>query len=623
MPAPFQKLCQSLSTRIHRRPSNRNANDSISSSRSYPMTHPPDEVDQASSPQTHELVHLVDGEPSKRKSQAEKDGEYWNSVMTEGKRRAKESYTEALRYRPYQRTLENHDPLPGPGQWQREVETSKKNLEKSNIHLEGESHREDDDEGRDSLDDLGYFNFVKSLDRSANPRNNPHITQIDFAPNPYRNSSTLAVHSKQSSKTPTILGRSTSDVGSRPPTPYPGARSPISQLSPTRETSREEDANSQDGENAVAAPSPWELGMDKIMSTGRVSASQMQAFKQTLQETPTLDLCRRGSTLSTIAQGLFPNFSRPLPAISSSRPSSSRYSSSDAPRDNDDDHTLPNGLTNGDSSIYLSRSRSSSPHRLPSGLPLVSELDLLVPTPPSSPVDDKTLIARHEGTIATQAFLVKQLHRIIDSQRKRGEYLEDEVLPSYSGALEDSERLVELMTGMSQIMTQEIADLKIACETSSRLLGACWAREWHLWGWLDALGHKKSSKSGGILAKLFGGRGSRQQDRNGKKSNGHEDFVANGSRLPHLEQHAQSLQNGGMNHLSTPMRDTDSPTSTTGLSRKELDAVTETAFRNLETTREDVGDTARLVKGCEDRKIIAIQEMFGEAQPEPGSWRDV
>jgi hypothetical protein len=235
-------------------------------------------------------------------------------------------------------------------------------------------------------------------------------------------------------------------------------------------------------------------------------------------------------------------------------------------------------------------------------------LHLLRPTPPSSPVDDKTLIARHEGTIATQAFIIKQLHRIIDSQRKRGEYLEDTIIPDFSEALEDSERMVALLTGTAQIMEQEIGELKVVCETGNRLLGACWARQWHLWGWLNALSHKKSSKPMSILRGICGGRDDRQQNRD---QLGPEWYA---------DQHPQTLPNG---ISRTDTRASKSSTSASGLSRRELDAVTETAYYNLEITREDVNNVSRLVKGWEDRKVIAIQEMFGEANPEPGSWRDV
>jgi hypothetical protein len=111
-----------------------------------------------------------------------------------------------------------------------------------------------------------------------------------------------------------------------------------------------------------------------------------------------------------------------------------------------------------------------------------------------------------------------------------------------------------------------------------------------------------------ILRGICGGRDDRQQNRD---QLGPEWYA---------DQHPQTLPNG---ISRTDTRASKSSTSASGLSRRELDAVTETAYYNLEITREDVNNVSRLVKGWEDRKVIAIQEMFGEANPEPGSWRDV
>ncbi|KAF2281278.1 uncharacterized protein EI97DRAFT_454484 [Westerdykella ornata] len=129
---------------------------------------------------------------------------------------------------------------------------------------------------------------------------------------------------------------------------------------------------------------------------------------------------------------------------------------------------------------------STGPKALPTGLPTPSELYTLLPSPPSRPVSPATQADTYAFTIATQAKLIRMLHREVDELNEEVELLRRRVLVPMRELLVECMEEIEWYEGLVGRLRAENGVLRNQLEKGldgmgERLKGEERGR-WKRWG---------------------------------------------------------------------------------------------------------------------------------------------
>jgi hypothetical protein len=191
-----------------------------------------------------------------------------------------------------------------------------------------------------------------------------------------------------------------------------------------------------------------------------------------------------------------------------------------------------------------------------------SQIDLLnaiLTTPPNTPASTPTPFR-----------LTHSLHALLLHLQDRILYVEVDLLPQLSTALERKTHTIDVQSAEILNLDNQITQLKATVDFGSKTLTSCWARDWEMWRTLTSI-------------------------REGRRR-GWWDFRR--TRV------SEDLDNGQR------------------FSSRELDALVMIAEQNVSVLREDVEDIVERVEEC---KRASATRSVGEeeVEPEEGNWRDV
>jgi hypothetical protein len=327
----------------------------------------------------------------------------------------------------------------------------------------------------------------------------------------------------------------------------------------------------------------WDIVVNRILRSGHIHPSIVEAVQQRIAE------AANNSQITMTDAGLVPSFSCPLAyapfydrlATESSRtqhhtPQQTSLLSNGPIKD------LPNGV--------LAPSSSPSPTPVdrsrPSGFPNPQELPRLLNSRPSTPVSPTTQLALHEGTIATQAKLIRTLHAEIDKLTHDLEDVQLRTLPQLCTSLATSEGVVEQQRRLGRSLRMEIEELKMTVDFAVRVLTGTWEREWEVWRWVGEMRERKLLRKRSCCSWLFNrGRGGQS---------GAERWDSGGDERNELN---IDLEARGRAEAYA--------------SKAELDALAIVTEQNLRVLKEDVEELAGLVEGCK-RRGVATEAQVGD-----------
>ncbi|KAF2750542.1 hypothetical protein M011DRAFT_523556 [Sporormia fimetaria CBS 119925] len=186
----------------------------------------------------------------------------------------------------------------------------------------------------------------------------------------------------------------------------------------------------------------------------------------------------------------------------------------------------------------------------PTGLPTSDELALLCP---------------YEGTIATQARLIRDLHVEIDNLNAQLQHVKDE-------------GKVAALKAMTDRLRKEIGVLKRAVNLGGRIVGSCWERERAIW--VD-LREMLERHCGGDRDSVCAWLGVRRRSRHSTSLE---------LQRHRLDDEAEGFGSsaGGAVHIGCAEL------------RRELEGIVEVAEQNLRVLQEDVTDLTEVILTCEE-----------------------
>lgn len=361
----------------------------------------------------------------------------------------------------------------------------------------------------------------------------------------------------------------------------------------------------------------WNRALNTIFQNEYVDQEMKEALRERARESKRPNGEGDEIYMNAIDVGLVPNFSYPIPgsafydryAADQSRNEEEvdernteeeemEYSSEEWPLPSD--HRGRTSSTCNNDDLYEDptdtppTSTMPDPHALPSGLPTAGELQayrVLLNPSHSSPSCSATKLRHHEGTIATQAKLIRKLHTIVDVLRETNEDLVERRVPDMAMKLDQKNMNIADLEVMTSALYEEVIDLRAAVDFGHKVLGECWAREWEMWRTVEDIKHRKKRHKG-LFKEIF-------NSRNGKAHPGlgEEGDIFVGGAEPSGSQGALSHMLGWPSfHKRNTNPTLRSNISKASLSKTEIDTLEAMAEQNLRILREDVTDMLALIQ---------------------------
>ncbi|KAH7124034.1 hypothetical protein B0J11DRAFT_530528 [Dendryphion nanum] len=272
-------------------------------------------------------------------------------------------------------------------------------------------------------------------------------------------------------------------------------------------------------------------------------------------------------------------------------------------------------------------SLSLEDHSLPSGIPSTAEFveinHLIAQGLPDQIPSLEEQLKLSQGTIATQAKLIRKLHANIDKARAHMNMVTKKQVLAWAKEMDLQKERIELLEESIAIIEDNNTNLKIAVDFGVKILGCCFHREWALWQFSDRLENKSRGRSRSLLRNLcnFNTKAKKVKDANlqaGKYPHGYQwDIFGRGPEPSNSTGVPRGIRDAlGIDHEQSQLRaihltNGSISKNDSAFPNAEKKALARMARLNMDLMNNDCEEWLTLVRGCRNRPT-GIEDVYDD-----------